>query len=155
MSYQEKRSVANFVGTLLIAGLYGWYMWTQHPAGNAYAPELFVFWGRFFVLLLVITTLLHILVSILVGLFHGVSASINKRPQEASITDERDEIVDLKASRIALYLFSAGVMLAMALLWMGQPPDVMFITLFIAGVLSSLAGNVAEFLYYRGGVSLG
>ena len=64
-------------------------------------------------------------------------------------------MVDLKASRLSLYLFAAGVMLAMLLLWMGQPPEVMFIVLFISGVLSSLVGNVAEFLYYRGGVSIG
>jgi len=155
MSYQERRSIFNFVGTLLIAGIYGWYMWRQFPAGDPFAPELFVFWGKFFVLLLVVTTLVHIVVGILVGLFQGVSSSINRRPADAAITDERDEMIDMKASRLALYLFSAGVMVAMLLLWLGQPPTVMFVTLFLAGVLSSLAGNIAEFLYYRGGVYFG
>ena len=102
MSYQEKRSVFNFIGTLIIAAIYGWYMWAQHPDGDPYAPEVFVFWGKFFVLLLIFSTFMHILVGILVGLFKGVSTTINRRPHDAYITDERDEIIDPRASsRIA------------------------------------------------------
>jgi uncharacterized membrane protein len=155
VSYQEKRSIYNFVGTLLISGVYSWYMWQQRPMADPYAPEVFVFWGKFFVLLLIITTFIHIVISIVAGLFQGVATSISKRPQDATITDERDDMVDLKASRIALYTFAAGVMLAMALLWAGQTPTVMFVTLFLSGMISSLVGNVAEFLYYRGGVDFG
>jgi hypothetical protein len=50
MSFQERRSIVNVIGTILITAFYSAYMIQRFPEGDAYSPDVFRFWGAFFLI---------------------------------------------------------------------------------------------------------
>lgn len=148
MSYQERRSLVNLLSTVLMVAVYGWFMWQRRPLGDPYAPELFLFWGRFFVILIPVAIVLSIVNQVVFVILNSIATG----EVEPEFSDERDTLIDLKASRMSLYVFALGLLASMALLALGQPPTVMFVTLFLAGALSSILSSLLEVFYYRRGV---
>ena len=147
MSYQEKRSLVNLVSTILITALYAAYMMQRYPAGNAYSPEVFRFWGSFFLILIPVSIVARIVIYII---FHIINA-VTTREEEPPITDERDRLIELKSGQMSLYVFTAGFVLAMVSLVADMPPSVMFIILICAGVVSEMLSDITQFYFYRRG----
>ncbi len=148
MSFQERRAIANIISTLLATGLYAAYMLPRLPEGDPYAPAVFHFWGSFFLLLIPVTVVTRILVTILFMIVNTLAT----RVEEPDIMDERDKLVELKATRIGFYIFSLGFVVAMIALVAEQPPSAMFIILIVAGVLSEMCGELLQVYFYRRGV---
>jgi uncharacterized membrane protein len=147
MSFQERRSIVNLISAVLITALYSAYMLPRLPEGNAYSPEVFRFWGAFFLILMPVTIVARI--AIYIG-FYIVNTIATK--EEASITDERDHLIELKASRVSLYVFVFGFLLAMGSLVLDMPPSTMFIILVCSGILSEVVSEISQFYFYRRGV---
>jgi uncharacterized membrane protein len=147
MSYHERRSLANLVSTLLITILYCAFMARRYPQADAYAPEIFRFWGTFFLLLIPVSIVLKILSLILFTILNAVAT----REEELPITDERDRSIELRASRNSLWVFVIGFILAMASLAVDVPPAGMFVILVCAGVVSEVVSEISQFYYYRRG----
>jgi hypothetical protein len=65
--------------------------------------------------------------------------------------DERERLFDLKALRIAYYVFVAGALGGMfiALHVAGAGPDSVAMTVFLAFILSQLAKHAARIVFYR------
>lgn len=147
MSYQERRALIALISTILITVLYSITMLQRYPDAGEYSPEIFHFWGSFFLVLIPVSIAARIVISILFSIVNTVST----REAEPSITDERDTLIELKSSRNGLYGFSIGFMLAMATLVFSQPPAVMFIGLIIAGVMSEVVFELSQFYFYRRG----
>lgn len=148
MSFQERRSMVNLVSTILVTALYSAYMIQRFPQGNAYSPEVFRFWGAFILIFIPVTILTRIVIHIL---FYIVN-TIATREEEPSVTDERDHLIELKATRYSLYVFSFGFVLAMVSLVMEMPPSMMFIILICSGLISEMVSEIAQFYFYRRGV---
>ncbi|MBK8808256.1 MAG: hypothetical protein IPO21_17175 [Bacteroidales bacterium] len=86
---------------------------------------------------------------------HIVFAIINKivtQEDLSSISDERDKMIELKAVRIAHWIFIIGFMLSMGFLAMGKEIWVMLITLIASGFLASIISETAKLYFYRSGV---
>jgi uncharacterized membrane protein len=147
MSYQERRSLVNLISIILITAVYSAYMIQRYPAGSAYSPEVFHFWGAFFLILIPVSVVARIIIYII---FHIINA-IATREEEPPITDERDKLVELKASQNSLYVFAVGFILAMVALVVGMPPAAMFIILICSGVASEMVGDISQFYFYRRG----
>ncbi len=147
MSYQERRALVSLISTILVTALYSIYMFQRYPDAADYSPEIFHFWGSFFLILIPVT----IAAKIVIAIFFSILNTIATREAEPAITDERDTLIDLKSSRNGLYVFSIGFMLAMATLVFSQPPAVMFIGLILAGVLSEIVSEISQFYFYRRG----
>ncbi|MBL8134301.1 MAG: DUF2178 domain-containing protein [Anaerolineae bacterium] len=152
MSYQEKRSLVSIATTLLVSSIYLSYMLGRFPGADVPIVELLRYWGA--VILLSIPV--FILATIFVTILFVILNTIVTREGEPKITDERDKLIELKASRNGMYVFMVGIMLAMTPLLIDLPVSTMlsamFLTLYGMGMLSSVVSDVSQFLYYRRGV---
>jgi hypothetical protein len=147
MSYQEKRSLVNVISGILITVFYSAFMIQRYPEADAYSREVFHFWGAFFLILIPISIAARIIIYIIFSIVNAIAT----REEEPPITDERDKLIELRAGRLALYVFTIGVVLAMGSLVVELPPAAMFIILICSGVASEIVSEVAQFYYYRRG----
>lgn len=148
MSYQERRSLVNLFSTILITVSYSAYMIQRYPEAESYSEAIFRFWGEFFLILILVSIIVKIAIYIIFSIINTVAT----HEEEPSIMDERDTLIELKAARNALYVFSAGFLLAMASLVMDMPPSAMFILLLCAGFVSEMISEISQFYFYRRGV---
>jgi hypothetical protein len=148
MSFHERRSIVDLVGTILVSVLYSAFMIQRFPAVSPYSPEVFRFWGAFILILIPVSIVAKIVIYIV---FHIINA-IATREEDIPITDERDKLIELKAQTISNYVFIVGFILAMSSLVFDVPPSVMFILLFLSGLLSQVVSDIATFLFYRRGI---
>jgi hypothetical protein len=147
MSYQERRAIVSLLSTLLVAGLFVGYALPHYPAGNAYSPAVFHYWGTVVVLFIPISIAANIAFSIIFTIIYTMAT----REKSSSISDERDQVIDLRATQITVYVFAAGFFLAMGSLVIDQPPNVMFIVLMISGYVAGIVGNFSQLYLYRRG----
>lgn len=147
MSYQERRSIVNLISTILITTVYAALMIQRYPQADAYSPEIFHFWGAFFLLLIPVSVVSRIVIYIIFSIINTIAT----REEEADITDERDRLIELKATRNSLYVFSLGFVLAMASLVLSMPPATMFILFILAGIVSEMVSDIMQFYFYRRG----
>jgi uncharacterized membrane protein len=147
MSYQESRSLVNLISTLLINGLYAAYMLPRQPQGDAYSPEVFRFWGTFFLILIPVMIVAKIILFIV---FHIINA-IATRETEPPITDERDKLIELKATRARYLVFTLGFLIAMISLVGDMPPATMFMILVGSAVVAETVSDLTQFYFYRRG----
>lgn len=148
MSYQERRSLVNLFSGILITVLYSAYMLQRYPQAEAYSPEVFQFWGSFFLILIVVSIVARIIIYILFAILNAII----QQEQEPDITDERDRLIELKSMRNGFYVFILGFVGSMVTVAAGQPPAVMFIALLGAGFVSDMFSTISEFFFYRRGV---
>jgi uncharacterized membrane protein len=148
MTYHEMRSIINIIGTILLNVVYAAYMFQRYPNADAYSAEVFRFWGSYFIILIPVAIVVKIIVAIIFAILHAIAT----RESQPPITDERDQVIDLKSNRNSLYVFVLGFVLAMALVAAGQPPTAMFVMLAGTGFVSDIFGELSQFFYYRRGV---
>lgn len=146
-SYQELRALMSVISTVIITVPYAVLMFQRYPQTDAYSPEIFRFWGVFFILLIFVSIVAKIALTILFSILNAVIT----READGDRTDERDRQIEQKSTQYALYVFSAGFLLAMAALAVDQPPVVMFVILLGAGMLSEVVSDFAKFFFYRRG----
>jgi hypothetical protein len=148
MSIQERQAIVSFLSSIVITAVYAAFMLQRYPQADAYSPEIFRYWGAFFLILIPVTIVARILITIVFSILNTV---VTHEPEPA-IMDERDKLIALKATRSALVVFVAGFLLAMVSLVADMPPATMFIILIFSGVASGLASDLSEIYFYRRGV---
>jgi hypothetical protein len=147
MSYHERVALVSAGSSVVITLTYTAYRIQFYPAGDPYAPEVFQFWGGFFLLLILVSIAGRIIIRILFSIIN----TITTQEEEPGIVDERDRLIEMKA-RPSIYVFVGGFMLAMAALAAGLPPAVMFVLIFVGGFASDVLSELLLFIYYRRGV---
>lgn len=147
MSYQEKRSILNMVSTVLISGIYFWYVFKGNPTVGMSAEELLYFWGKSILILIPVTIVAKIVIAIVFAVGNTV-ATREKIPS----TDERDKLIELKSLQNSRYMFGFGFILAMIALAMNMSVNVMFIVIVLAGVVSEIVENASQLYFYRKGI---
>jgi uncharacterized membrane protein len=148
MSFQERRAIVNLISGVLITVIYSAYMIQRYPEAGLYSPDVFRYWGAFFLILIPVSIVARIIIFISFYIINTIAT----REEEPSITDERDRLIELKSGRNGFYVFIAGFLLAMASLVIDQPPAMMFIILVCTGVTSEVVSTISEFYFYRRGV---
>lgn len=148
MSYQEQRALVTLISTFVVNTAYLVYMLPSHPSGDPYAPQIFHFWGRFFVVLIGVSIVVRIITVILFNIFTILST----HESEPTFEDERDRLIDLKSAHYGWYVFVLGFMLAMLVLVLEMPPATMFMVLMFSGFASQLTSEASEFWFYRRGI---
>jgi len=147
MSYQERRTLASLISTLIVAVFFSIYVFQRYPAGNPYSAEAFHFWGSTFIVLIPVS----IAASILVDIVFSMAYSMTTREKERRLSDERDQLIALRGFRNAAFAYALGTFLAMGSLALNQPPSVMFLVLFISGYVSGVFGDLSRLYFYRRG----
>lgn len=147
MSYQEWRSLLSLISAILIPVFFSAIRLQSYPNVDAYAPDVFRFWGEFFMILVAVSIVARIVIHIIFSILHTIAT----RQAEPDITDERDRLIELRSTRNALYVFGLGFLLAMGTLALDQPPTMMFLALLLTGMMSEIVSDASQFIAYRRG----
>ena len=113
------------------------------------ATNLFWLWGTIALLAVIGTIVVTIFTHIIGGIVHRVKT--NEDPQIEDIQDERDQMIELKGTRVAYTFSSIGVALSMLTFVLGQPPLIMFSLLIFFGVLAQIVADIWRLNLYRKG----
>lgn len=113
------------------------------------STNLFRLWGIIALLAVIGTIVATIFTHIVGGIVHKVKT--NEDPQIEDIQDERDQMIELKGTRVAYTVSSIGVALAMLSFVLGQPALVMFALLIFFGVLANIVADIWRLNLYRKG----
>jgi len=148
MSYQEKRAIAALVSNVLTCIVYFGEVFRRFLERDAAAGSEFAFWGTAILLFIPVAVIFNIAVTMVFMIIN----TITQGEEEPAITDERDQLVGLKATRNFFSVFMGGFMLAMGALAVGNPPGTMFVILMFTLLASGAMLEVSEFIYYRRGV---
>lgn len=148
MSYQEKKNIVSLISTILIFGSYCLYVFLRFNDANVEGAELFRFWGAVILILIPVSIVAKIIIEIVFIIINRIAT----KEVEPSFADELDKLIDLKAMRIAYFVFIFGFLLAMGSLVLQMPTSTMFIILFLSGFTSEVASILWRLYLYRKGV---
>lgn len=149
MSFQEKNIIASLSTFTLILGVYLVRVIQMVQTDSFTATHVFRLWGIIAILAIAGTILVSILTHIAGGVLHKIRT--NEDPHIEDIQDERDQLIDLKGTRVAYTFSSLGVAASMLTFVFGQPPLVMFSALIFFGVLAQIVADIWRLNLYRKG----
>lgn len=150
MSFQQKNITVSLVNFVLILGFYLLRVVQLVQNENFTSTSVFWLWGIIIVLAIFVTIAATILTHI-VSLIIEVIRTGNENPDIEDFEDERDQLIDLRGTKLTYSVSSLGVFLAMLSFVLGQPPLVMFSLLIFFGVVAQIVGDITRlWLYQRG-----
>ncbi len=149
MSFQQKNIAASLLTFSLILGFYVIWVLRLIATEGLTAPNLFQTWGIIALLAVLGTILVSILAHIAGGVAHKIRT--NEDPRISDIQDERDQLINLKGSRVAYTCATLGVALSMLTFVLGQSPLVMFASLIFFGLLAQIIADGYRLALYRKG----
>jgi hypothetical protein len=149
MSFQEKNIVVSLTTFSFILAFYLLRVF-QLVQSNTFTPSnLFWLWGIIALMAVIGTIVATIFTHIVGGIVHKVKT--NEDPDIQDIQDERDQMIDLKGTRVAYTFSSIGVALSMLTFVFGQPALVMFALLIFFGILANIIADIKRLALYRKG----
>ncbi len=148
MSYQEKQNIVNIFSGVLITAIYALLIIKRQQEGNFDLREDFDTWGIIFLIYITASIVVRIIIQIV---FHIINA-IATREEKVPVTDERDKLITLKATRNSYYVFTSGFVLSVMSLAIGMPVYGIFIAFVATGLLAEIIDNGSQIYYYRKGI---
>jgi hypothetical protein len=150
MSYQEKNITVSLVSHLFILTYYLANLFPIIQSGGWVANELYALWA----IVIGATILVNIIGSILTNILLSIVEAIRSQKYEDPrfITDERDNLIELKGIRVSYITYSLGVLVSIFAFIFGQPPLMMISLIFVFGILAEIAGDIAQITLYRRGL---
>jgi len=149
MSFQQRNIAASLVNFVLILGFYLIRVFLMLQSGSLTPTNVFRLWGITIGLAIVVTIVLTILAHIGSGIVSAIQTQ--EEPVIEDIQDERDQLIDLRGTRITYIVSSLGVFLSMLTFVFGQPPLVMFSLLIFFGLVAQITGDISRLVLYRRG----
>lgn len=147
MDSKEKQVMVTTISLVLIFVSYSVYVYKTFVEPDFDVVNDLKFWGKTFLYLIPITIVAQIIIHII---FAIVNKIVTNEDLESK-TDERDRFIELKALRIAHWVFTGGFIFSMVTLVLEMPIYVMFMTLIASGFISGLASGIAKIYFYRKG----
>ncbi len=150
MSYQEKNITVSLVSYLFILTYYLANLFPIIQSGEWVANELYALWA----IVIGATIFVNIIGSILTNILLTIVEAIRSQKYEDPrfITDERDNLIELKGSRVSYITYSLGVLVSIFAFIFGQPPLMMISLIFVFGIVAEIAGDIAQITLYRRGM---
>lgn len=149
MSFQEKNIVVTLTNFSLILAFYLFRIFQMVQSNTFTDTNLFRLWGIIALLAVIGTIVATIFTHIVGGIVHKVKT--NEDPHIEDIQDERDQMIELKGTKVAYTFSSCGVALAMLTFVFGQPALVMFALIIFFGVLAQVIADLWRLNLYRKG----
>jgi hypothetical protein len=149
MSFQEKNITVTLTTFSLILGFYLIRIFQLVQTDRFTSTNLFRLWGIIALLAVIGTIIATIFTHIFGGIVHKIKT--NEDPQFDDIEDERDQIIELRGTKVAYTFSSIGVALSMLAFVFGQPALVMFALLIFFGVLAQVMADIWRLYLYRRG----
>jgi hypothetical protein len=149
MSFHEKNIAVTLSTFSLIQVVYLIRVFQMIQGESFTSTNIFRLWGIIILLAVIGTIVASILTHIFGGVVHKIKT--NEDPQFEDIQDERDQIIELKGTKVAYTFSSIGVALSMLTFVFDQPPLVMFSLLIFFGVLAQIVADITRLYLYRRG----
>jgi hypothetical protein len=150
VSFQEKNITVSLANFTLILGFYLIRVFQMIQGGSFNSTNVFRLWGIVIALAVVVTIFATILTHIISAIIHAIRTGEEKSNVE-DIEDERDQMIDLRGTKLTYLVASIGSFLSMLTFVLGQPPLVMFTLLIFFGVVAQILGDVLRLYLYRRG----
>ena len=150
MSFQQKNITVSLANFTLILGFYLIRVFQMMQGGSFNSANVFRLWGIIIVLAVVVTIFATILTHIVSAIIQAIKTG-EQKPEVEDIQDERDQVIDLRGTKLTYLVSSIGAFLSMLTFVFGQPPLVMFTLLIFFGVLAQILGDVLRLRLYRRG----
>lgn len=143
MSYPERKIVVYLMSSLLIFGLYGFYVWQIHQDGNLETTN----WGTTILLLIPV----HIAINVIMEVLFVIFNTIITQEGEPSIVDELDKSIELRAPHNTFIVFMLGFLIALGTVALDMPLYVMFNLFVLAFFAGSIVWSSSHLYFYRRG----
>ena len=150
MSFQEKNITVSLVNFTLILGFYLIRLFQMIQGGSFNSTNIFRLWGIIIAIAVVVTIFATILTHIVSAIIHAVKTGEEKSEIE-DIEDERDQLIDLRGTKVSYFVSSIGGFLSMLTFVLGQPALVMFSLFILSGVVAQIIGDISRLYLYRRG----
>src|SRR5512134_2144553 len=150
MAFQERNITASFVSFSLILGFYLIRISQMVQSGGFNLTNMVRLWVTVIILGIVVTIIGTILTHIGSGIIEAIKT--REEPVIEDIQDERDQLIDLRGTKVAYLVSSIGVFLSMLTFAFGQPPLVMFSLLILSGLVAQIISDISRLVLYRRGV---
>lgn len=150
MSFQQKNITVSLVNFSLILGFFLFRVIQMLLSDTFISTSIFRLWGITIVLAIVVTIIGTIITHIVSAILEAIRTG-NEDPKIEDFEDERDQLIDLRGTRITYTVSSIGVFLSMLTFVFGQPPLVMFSLLVFFGLVAQIVGDVSRLVLYRRG----
>ena len=150
MSFQEKNFTASLVTFVLILGLYLIRLFQIIQGGNFNSASVIRLWGFVIAFAVVGTILVTIFTHILSVITNAIKTS-EEDPKIEDIQDERDQLINLRGTKVTYSVSSIGVFTTMLTFAFVRPPLVMFSLLIFFGIFAQIVGDISSLVLYRRG----
>lgn len=150
MSFQEKNIAVTLGSFSLILIIFVVRLLNIYQDSGLDQSSVFRLWGLVIILAIIVTIIATILTHIISAIVQVIKTG-EKEPRIEDIKDERDELIDLKGTRITYYLLSIGGFVAMLTFVLGQPAIIMFSLLIFFSLVSQIIGDISRMVLYRKG----
>ncbi|MEM7333853.1 MAG: hypothetical protein AAF490_17325 [Chloroflexota bacterium] len=150
MTFQEKNIMASLSVFTIILLFFLLRLFQLNQNGNFAEPKIFTLWGIVIGLAILGTISLTILTHIISAVIEIIQTG-NEDHEIDDTTDERDDLIDLRGTKVTYTITSFGSLIAMLTYAFGQPPLIMFTLLILSGVIAQIAGDINRLRLYRRG----
>jgi hypothetical protein len=147
MSHEQKNTIISLITSVIVSVPYYIYVLNKYQSENLDSTEAFKFWATAILWIIPI----RIVIEILIHIVSVIIEAIVTQKEEVRISDERDKLISLKATRNAYYSFILSFLVAIGTLYSDSKPEVMFITLIIGGFFAELVEHISKLFYYKRG----
>lgn len=147
MSFQENRSIASLIGTVLISVFYAVFILQRAQEGDSLTNSPH-FWASALLLYIPVSVMLKIFVVIVFVIIN----TITNQEKDPELTDERDKLVNLKSTVNFYHVFMVGFLLSLLTQVFSLPLYIMFGVIWLSMFAGGVVLDISQFLYYRRGV---
>lgn len=153
MTFQERKSILEMATSIIVLGVYSLVFYLNYENWGFDSENIFRFYAIFFVLLIGVSIFSRIIAMIVFAIINTIINEVKgEEPDELDMIDERDKLIELKASRNSMFIFIAGVLIAFVSQLFNTSEHVFFILLFTFGLLSDVGSSTLKLYYYKKGV---
>ena len=150
MSFQEKNITVSLTTSTLILGYFIIRVIQLVQSESYNSTNVFRLWGIVIGLTIITTILGTILTHIVSAIIEAIKTG-EENPKIEDFEDERDQLIDLRGTKVTYIVLSIGVFLSMLAFVFGQPPLVMFSLLILSGSTAQVIGDISRLVLYRRG----
>ncbi len=133
---------------IVVLGIYYWSVFERFNSQVMTTDEQLQFWSKAILIAIPVSIITKIVVMIIFVIINYIIT----REKMAGFEDERDKLIELKATRNSYIIFGIGFFVSLAVLAFGYPPKYMFISIILGGIASEIFDNLSKFYYHRKGV---
>ncbi|HFE39444.1 MAG TPA: hypothetical protein ENK06_13700 [Gammaproteobacteria bacterium] len=139
---------ANLIASLLVFGVYAYFVLQLYQEGRFVGPEGVQLIGKSILWLIGGGIVFNIIVHIV---FNIIFAIADRDENPSFVVDERDRMIELRALRVAYYVLGIGFVSAMIALALGQGVLVTFNVIIFSFFMSGIIESLMQLFYYRRG----